>query len=215
MKRSLLIACILIFGLFVCGCTYFNSSTSKDMLPQDKYVAIRVDSTNTSTLIGTPPYTPVQPMPIPTPVPYFDYDNSKGWLGPELAPYGISSNDSLKVIVGNIRYWDTPTMSGYMGIDLRGIYALPFTFENGLTILNITGNGTVLAEYENKSIYLKPGENWTMVKTADNTTGAYLANMQNNNTFDYQNVTQMPWPVKSEQNYTFTNEGLLDKTRIR
>ena len=215
MKRSLLIVCILIFSLLICGCTYFSSNTSKDTIPSDKYVAILEEYTNSSTLIGTPPNATIRPFPIPTPVPTFDYDNSQGQLQYELGPYGITANDSFKILIGKISYFDTPTMLGYMGIGLMGVYDLPYTVDDGFTIVNVTRNGTIMAIYNNQSIILKPGENWTTTSSA-NITGAYLANKFNTSDYtDYTNMTIMPWPIHRELSYTFTNKGIFNKSLVK
>ncbi len=190
----------------------WNSITSIDTISSDKYVAILEEYTNRSTLIGTPPYTPIQPPPIPTPVPTFDYDNSNGMLKNELVPYGITVNDSFKVLIGKISYINTPTTVGYPGIGLAGAYSLPYTIEDGFTIVNIMSDGAIIATYKNLTIYLKPGKSWTTVKSGVNTTGSYLANKYNTNSLDYNNITEMQWPVKNEQTYTLTNKGIFNKS---
>lgn len=214
MKGSLLIVCILIFSFLVCGCTSLSSNTSKDAIPSDKYVAILEEYTNQSTLIGTPPRVTISPLPIPTPDPTFDYNNQLGQLQYELGPYGITVNDSFKILVGKISLYDTPITLGYMGIGLTSVYTLPYTMDAGFTIVNVTSNGTIFAMYQNQSIILKPGENWTTTSSANITLG-YLANKFNTSEYmDYTNMTIQPWPVHNDLTYTFTNRGLLNKSLI-
>jgi len=211
MKRSLLIVCILTFSLMVCGCTY---NTTKGTIASDKYVAILEVYTNQSTLIGTPPYITVHPIPIPTPVPMLDFDNSQGVTKRYLQDYGVAVNDSFKVFLFQESFTDTPTTWGFLGMSVRGVYGLPYVADEGFTIVNVTGNGTVMATFGDRSIILKPGENTTIVVSGGNTTGAYLANINGNNTYDFMNTTAMPWPVQNERIYTFTNEGIFNKSRL-
>lgn len=220
MKHSFLIICILILFVIVCGCT-INSNTTKDVLPTDKYVAVLEEYTNTSTLIGNTTYSPVQPMPIPTPRPIFYYNNSQG-MSSYLKSYGINVNDNFKILLGKISYIDTPTEVGYKGMTqtgeyvplytLTGIYTLPYTIENEFTILNITQNGTIIAIYKNQTIYLQSGENRTFIIHSENITGFYLANTVNTNIYDFKNITELPWPIHNEISITITNKGIFNKS---
>ena len=82
MKRSLLIACILIFSLLVCGCT----STSQNVLPSDQFVAVYVEMRDNGAIVsGTYPY-PGMAMPI------YPYELPAGFTLP--------ANDSLKILLG-------------------------------------------------------------------------------------------------------------------
>jgi hypothetical protein len=214
MRHYLRIVCILVFAIMACGCIYNSTDSSIGMISSDRYVAILVDHTNHSTLIGTTPYTPIQPPPIPTPTPMFDYDNSHGMLKGELSQYGVTVNDSFKVLIGKIYYIDTPTTVGCLGMDIKGVYALPYTVEDELTLVNVTSNGTIIATFENQTIYMEPGQDWAATIASANTTGAYLANTKNNNSFDYSNMSVMPWPVTSEISARFTNKGIFNKSNL-
>ena len=225
MKHSLLIVCIIIFSLMICGCTSFNSTskissntssnTSQDTIPSDMYVGVLEEYTNQSTLIGTPPYTPFPPMPIPTPMPVLDFDNSQGYTEVYLWNTNSPINDSFKGFILKEYLVSTPTQYGYAGeIYAKAVYDLPYTVEGGFIIENITSNGTILARYKNQSIVLGPGENTTIIMSSVNKTGVYLANKVNSSPYDYFNATLMPWPVTNEQVYTFTNEGIYNKSLI-
>ena len=211
MKRCLIIVCILAFGLIICGCT---SDTPKDTIASDKYVAILEVHTDHSTLIGTPPYTQIQPPPIPTPVPVLDFDNSHGVTKDYLQECGVAVNDGFKALLFQESYIDTPTTIGFQRIAMGGIYSLPYTMDVGFTIVNITSNGTIMATCDNRSIMIMPGENMTISVSGVNTTGAYLANRYGNNSFDWGNMTELPWPVHNEQVYVFTNEGIFNKSLL-
>jgi len=151
-------------------------------------------------------------MPIPTPVPMLDFDNSHGATKRYLQDYGVTINDSFKVFLFRESFIDTPTSLGFLGMGVNGVYDLPYTIVDGFNIVNITSNGTIMATYNDQSITLRPGENMTMTIGSINTTGAYLANKINNNTYDFANTTAMPWPVHNEQTYILTNEGIFNKS---
>jgi hypothetical protein len=218
MRRILLIAGVLIFSLLMCGCTYINSNSSQNTIPSDKYVGIFEYYYNSSTLIGTPPYPTVVPAASTLAPPGFNFST----MG---LPPG-EMNDSLKILLFKQIYQETPTEIACTGEDLYGIYSLPYTVEDGYTITNITSNGTVLATYKNQSIILKPGV-WplptqTINTSGVNTTGAYIANINNinitaylrsgHNTLPANDFPIMPWPVHNEQNFQFINEGIFNKS---
>lgn len=224
MKPRSLIGCMLISAILICGCTYYGSSSSKDALSMDNYVALLEEYNNKSVLIGNTTYTPVQPMPIPTPRPIFYYD-SPG-MSNILQDYSINVNDSFKILLGKISSINSPTAVGYIGTtlageygppySLSGIYTLPCSIENALTISSISKNGTILAIANNKAICLKPGENFTFIIGHENVTGSYFANIANKSIYDfYMNPTQMPWPVTNEVSITITNEGIFDKSILK
>jgi hypothetical protein len=83
-------------------------------------------------------------------------------------------NDSLLVVYG-----DGSSLGGAMGggaaTMLNGAYALPYT-QSGLTISSVKENGAVTIEYENGTILLSPGENWTLTTSEIRTVESYDGN---------------------------------------
>lgn len=210
MKRCLLILCILFLDLLICGCTTYNSNTLTDKLPQDKYVVIYEEYYNNSTLIGNTTYKPSDPWPIPVPILPFDYNNSTDFLDKVGLITNGSVNDSFKILYGKMAYTESPTAYGWEGVDSKGVYDLPFTPEDRFSIVNIYRNGTIYAIFDNESIYLKPGDNWTSPVTTGTMMGVYHTNdipQPSNGTVIY-----FPWPVSYNMSYTITNMGMYNKS---
>lgn len=102
MKRCLLIVCILIFSLLICGCTTSN----QNVLPSNKFVAMTLIVRDSGEVVSdkTPMSMGAQPMPS-----FFDY------------PYGYNAsnnpadsplkNKSLKLFVGVINVNDDPAFN--------------------------------------------------------------------------------------------------------
>jgi hypothetical protein len=88
---------------------------------------------------------------------------------------GFDVNDSLLAVYG-----DGGSLGGAMGggaaTMLSGVYALPYS-ENGLTISSVTDNGTMTIEYNNETILLLPGENWTRITSEIRMVDNYRGNM--------------------------------------
>ena len=210
MKRSLLIICILISCLLICGCTSNDSNTLKDTLLSDKYVVVYEEYYNNSTLIGNTTYRPSDPWPVPVPLLPFDYNNSTGFLDKVGLITSGSVNNSFKILYGKMAYGESPTAYGWNGVISQGIYELPFIPENGFNIVNISRNGTVYATYGNESICLKPGDNWTSPVTTGTMIGVYHTDdipLPSNGTVIY-----FPWPVSYNMSYTITNMGMYNKS---
>ena len=212
MKRSLLIVCILILIILVDGCTNLNSSTTKnksniinDTIPADKYIAVYEEYTNTSSLIGNTTYIPLSPMPIPYPTLPFDYNNSTGNVLNMLSNTYII-NDSFKILYGNMEHYYSPWAYGDEGTFLCGVYELPFTVEDGFTISKVAGNGTIYAAYNNESILLNPGDNWTSPIITGTGMGRYYT--------DYANNTFYSWPISYNTSFTITNMGIYNKSLL-
>jgi hypothetical protein len=212
MKRSLLIVCILIFGLLLCGCVNDNSNNAKDMLPADKYVAIYEEYTVNSKLIGNTPYKPGPPFWSPTPFMPSDYDNSSGIMGQFLASYGYNVNDSFKILYGKRFNYDNPVVYGQGGFHIAGIYELPYAIDEGFTIVNISKNGTIYATYDNQSIYLKVGDTWASSITTRNETGRYYTYDIPNQTTG--NITYFDWPVQTNTSFKIANKGIYGKALL-
>lgn len=106
-------------------------------------------------------------------------------------------NDSLLVVYG-----DGSSLGGAMGggaaTMLYGAYALPYT-ERGFSIMSVMKNGTVTIEYDNETILLSPGENWTQITSEVRVIDNYSGNKSR------INVTTMDRIV---------NYGLLNKKDI-
>ncbi len=212
MKRSSLIVCILISILLICGCTTINSNTLNDTLPSDRYVAIYQEYTINSKLIGNTSYKPGPPIPLPSPFMPSDYDNSSGIMGYFLASYGYNVNDSFKILYGKRFNLDTPVDYGQGGFGIYGIYDLPYTIDEGFSVVNISKNGTIYATYNNQSIYLKVGDTWASPITTKNETGRYLTYDIPNQTMG--NITYFDWPVQTNTSFTITNKGLYSKALL-
>jgi hypothetical protein len=182
------------------------------MIPSDRYVAISEFYLNSSTLIGTPPYPISWPPFNPGLLVGFDPNNSHGDLSFQLQHFGVTVNNSLKILFYNLRWDDKPTSRGGVGESMYGIYSLPYTTEDGFTITNITSNGTLMAIYKNRSVILLPGDNRTFNVSDINTTGTYNAFTANksNNPEDPYNYAPMTWQVHNVQNFTLTNEGMFN-----
>lgn len=182
------------------------------MLPTDKYVAVYEEYTINSKLIGNTTYKPGPPIPIPTPLMPSDYDNSSGIMGYLLASYGYNVNDSFKILYGKTFFSDTPVGYGQGGFGIYGIYELPYTIDEGFSVVNISKNGTIYATYNNQSIYLKVGDTWASPITTKNEIGRYYTYDIPNQTTG--NITYFDWPVQTNTSFTLTNKGIYSKTLL-
>lgn len=208
MKRSLLIIGAIIIGSLICGCTYYNSNSSKDILPSNKYVAVYEDYYNNSTLIGTTPYTPAEPWEIPLPEMSFDYNNSSGLTSQLLLSNGDWVNDSFKILLGQMTTLHGPQTQGRYGAFNHGVYSFPYTIEGVFTILNVTKNGTIIAVSDNESIILKPGDTWKSPVISGTTMGLY-----HTIGIPYPtNIINYDWPISYNTAFTITNMGIYNKS---
>jgi hypothetical protein len=212
MRRGLLIVCILIYSLLTCGCTGYELNNSKDTLPTDKYVGVYEEYNINSKLIGNTPYKPGPQIPLPSPFMPSDYDNSTGIMGYILTSWGSNVNDSFKILYGKRFTSDTPVNYGQGGFGICGIYELPYTIDEGFSVVNISKNGTIYATYNNQSIYLKVGDTWASPITTKNETGRYYTYDIPNQTTG--NITYFDWPVQTNTSFTITNKGLYSKALL-
>ena len=194
-------------SIVACGCI----SDKNDTISTNNYVAILEEYTNSSTLIGNVTLSPAPPTPIPTAIPYFDYNNSQGHMFSRLKDSGYAINDSFKILFGKIIYIYSPVTSGPLGLATFGIYDLPYTIEDGFTIINLTSEGNIYATYNNKSILLKPGDSWESPITTVTGVGYYYTSDVLNNKTNFIKVT---WPVYYNTSYTITNKGIHGKSLI-
>lgn len=210
MKRSFLIFSILSFIVVLCGCIN-PGSNMEDKIPSDKYVAIYEEYTNTSKLIGNTTYVPGWQSPIPGPIMPFDYNNSSGLISTFQFEAPIV-NDSLKILYGKMIHIDNPNVYGDEGVFLSCIYDLPYTNENGFTIMNVTRNGTINAVYDNGPIILRPGDSWTSPITSGTTMGSYYT--MDPRLYNSSNgiLPYLPWPVSYNRSFTITNKGIYSKS---
>lgn len=211
MRYLLTIACLLLFAALCCGCTTNDQNTS-NTLPKDKYVAIYEEYNNSSTLIGNTSYTPGNPWPMPGVVLPFDYHNSSGRLIYSWYD-GCTVNDSFKILYGKMSYIDNPVAYGFDGTFVNGIYELPVSPEIGLTIVNVTRDGTIIATCNNNSFSLKPGENWTSTLITGTALGQYytldLPLPNQDGTIPY-----ISWPVNYTISIKITNMGIYSKSLL-
>lgn len=227
MSRSwiLLTALILmISALAVSGCTLNSpavptqndtqNSTHDDQqtsLPPDKYVAVEEHQQVTSRLAnGSNPF---KRWAGPRPV-FFNYDgsaNGSDWTldiswrndNPNYGYYPLI-NDSFKVLYGSTYYHDVDMRATRTGIRITGIYGFPHTSETGFTLENVDRNGTVYARYNNTSLVLKPGEQWTSPVTATEIksyNGTYMDNF-----YAYTAEFNTTW--------TLSNLDILEKANL-
>lgn len=180
-------------------------------LSQDKYVAVEEHQQVTSRLVnGSNPFTHwAGPQPV-----YFNYDgsaNGSDWTlsiswrndNPNYGYYPVV-NDSFKMLYGSTYHRDVDMRATRTGIRITGIYGFPHTSEAGFTIENVDRNGTVYARYNNISIVLKPGEQWTSPVTATEVRSY-------NGTF-----IDKPYAYTAEFNTTWTlsNLGVIEKANL-
>jgi hypothetical protein len=174
-------------------------------------VAVYEEYTNSSRLIGNTTYMPFGPWPIPMPIIPFDYQNSSG----DLISLGIINsttiNDSFKILCGRMNNIDNPNAYGQSGVWVTCVYMLPYTNEDGFTIMNISGNGTIYAIYNNESIYLKPGETWSSPVTTGTTIGSYSTLVPRVFNSSTGIVPYFPWPISFNASFTITNKGIYSK----
>jgi hypothetical protein len=151
MKHSLLIACIIISSLLICGCTSSNSNTSKDNY-SGKYIVIDEVKQVAAKVIDVRPNnsTPF-PMFMNDATPYPVYPDQPG-------KYGVTVNSSLSILCFNYYSLYGP----FRNItSVRGIYNFPYQLESGVTILGIDQNGTIKMCYSNETFNLDNGTFWS------------------------------------------------------
>jgi hypothetical protein len=89
-------------------------------------------------------------------------------------------------------------MGGGAATMLSGAYALPYS-ESGLTITSVTNDGTVAIDYEDGTIVLSPGEDWTRITSEVQMVNNYRGSMSRINVTTTDRIV---------------NYGLLNKNEI-
>lgn len=198
MKRSLLIICILILSLFICGCTASNQNA----LPSSKYVVIYQEVHDAGQIVsGNFPSTHVGDAYPPI---SFFYNNTTYSALDGMHPV----NGSLKVLFG--MYTQQESREGLRnGLNVVEIYDFPSTPEPGLTIDGVDKNGTVDMIYDNTSVALSSGSSWTAPPTPEwneTHTITYLSGMNGQN-----NATNYTYTIQYNRTLTIENKGVIDK----
>jgi|AGTN01.2.fsa_nt_gi hypothetical protein len=210
-------ACLLLIFIVciaaISGCAADKKNTA-DSLSDDKYVAVQENYLTRCTLINgsynLPPHiTPPDP---------FIYDGSlngsnivgsgqAGWsnLRPEnLNNYYPEVNDSFKALYGTLYYRDLAPSDTSTGLRVRGVYSLPYTFQSGFVLQDIDRNGTVYGSYDNVSIVLHEGEQWTSPTFNEVKSGGGTG------------MDQKPFSYVASFNttWTITNIGMFEKSNL-
>jgi hypothetical protein len=185
MKRSLLIACILIFSLLVCGCT----SSSQNVLPSNKFVAVYVEMHDDGTIIsGTYPY-PGMAMPA------YSFDLP--------ANFTLPANDSLKIFLGVQNFSDSRVRLT-VNFKETEVYAFPYSISPEITIDGVDRNGTVEMSYDNKSINITSGANWVSPVTS-------VWNETNTVSYPPENGTNYTYTLQFKRTWMVENKGVFNK----
>jgi hypothetical protein len=211
-RKACLPLTLIICLVAISGCLA-NNKISGDSLPADKYVAVQEDLSTSCTLIegsyNLPPHITLPPLP-------FFYDgsaNGSNWASrtswknayPQLNNnYYPAVNDSFKVLYGTIYYRDIAPRDTRTGMRIRGVYGLPYACESGFVLQNIDRNGTIYGSYDNTSIVLRIGEQWTSPVFTEIKSG--------NGT----GMDQKPFSYTANFNttWTITNLGIFDKANL-
>jgi hypothetical protein len=151
----------------LCGCTNGDSDPGNSMATGE-YVAVQENYLTDCTII-TGSYNLPPHITLPN---VFIYDGSLngssiaggGWsnLRPEYFDnYYPEVNRSFKALYGTIYYRDLAPGDTSTGVRIRGVYSMPYGFQSGFVLQDIDRNGTVYGSYNNASIVLHRGEQWT------------------------------------------------------
>ena len=182
MTRSLLIICILIVSLLICGC----SVSDQNVLPSNKFAAVYVEMHDDGTLVsGAYPY-PGGAMPA------YSFDLP--------ANFTLPANDSLKIFLGVQNFSDSIVR---LTVDLKEteVYAFPYPISPEITIVGVDKNGNVNLLFNNKSINLSSRASWaspvTLVWNQTNTVG-----------FNGSNYT---YTIQFNRTWTVENKGVFNK----
>jgi hypothetical protein len=168
------------------------SNQTADELPSGNYIVLEEMDNTTSTI-----YEGTYGLPqLVQPIFYVNYDYSRehGYSNADL-------NDSLKVVYVNYELHKA-TPRSYGGPAIYGIYSLPKTINDNLTIVDVARNGTIHIRYDNQSIYLKTGDVWhAPIK--------YWTESDSGLSLD-----EIPWSYKANSSETIVikNIGLFDKS---
>jgi hypothetical protein len=199
----LLIVCLIL----ICGCL----GTSSNSLPSNKYVAVEEYMFTNCTLIegNLSWFMPHITLPV-----IFNYDGSVNgsnwadgsswWKSGPGDYYYPTINDSFKVLYGTIYYRELDPYDTSTGLRVRGVYGFPYTFQSGFSIDSIDKNGTVFGSYNNTSIVLKVGDQWT--------TPAFT--MTNRKTVTGPDQIPHSYLASFNTTWTISNLGTFDKANI-
>lgn len=183
MKRNLLIVCILIFSLLICGC----SVSDQNVLSSNKFVAVYVEMHDDGTLVsGTYPYFGGAKPPYPFDLP---------------ANFTLPTNDSIKILLGVQNISDS-TAGITADIKVTEIYAFPYSISPEITLVSVDKNGIVNLLFSNKSISLSSGDRWASPVTLV---------WNQTNTLDY-NGANYTYTIQFNRTWTIENKGVFNKT---
>ena len=155
---------VLLLLVTCAGCTGL-SQRPEGFPPSGQYAFLEHRLMYTGTLVsGTCPAPAISVSPY-----IFDAD-TKTLAG--IVPF--ETNGSLLIVYG-----EETTLSGAYGSggygELSGAYALPYTNGN-LTVNGFTKDGTMYLSYNNQTLALEPGTQWTDISTGTETTRACTVN---------------------------------------
>lgn len=202
---SSLVLLLIIIWIFISGCLMYGNEGA-NILSSDKYVALYEEFRETSNITeGIYVGPPMLALPPPEEYSVFDYSGSKGY------GWYPKANESLKILYGTYYFHRTPERQWVDNLKVRGIYGYPYIMESNFTILDVYDNGTVYASYDNQSIFLKVGNEWTSHTTSriinvsymgyDSPTSTELKNLY------YKAVVNTTWTVK--------NMGMYNKSNLK
>jgi len=209
--RIFLAILLILFMVTLSGCAS-NITSSGNSLPHDKYVAIEEYMKTNCTIINGS-YNSLPHITLPA---FFDYDGSANGSNPAEGSswtgfqsyisnnYYPAVNDSFKVLYGSAYYRDVAPMDTRTGVMIKGIYSYPYVCDSGFVLRDIDRNGTIYGSYNNTSIVLRRGEQWT--------TPLYTDIKSNSGT----DMFQKPFSYTASFNttWTITNLGILDKSNL-
>jgi len=130
-----------------------------------------------------------------------------GWANLDpgfLDNYYPAVNDSFKALYGTMYYVDLSPGDTVTGMRIRGVYNYPYICESSFELQDIDLNGTLYGSFENTSIVLRSGEQWTSPVVTEIKSGGGTGLDQNH--FSYTARYNTTW--------TITNLGLFDKANL-
>lgn len=153
---------MIIFVIMPGGCIGSNNTSNSST---NKYIVINEVKQVNAKVVEGQLYNFTSPMMFmndATPEPVYPDQPGK---------YNVNVNSSLKML-----YFGYYSLYGpYRNItSVRGIYSYPYQLDSGVIILGSDQNGTVLMSYNNESINLDLGKDWSSPITStniENTTG--------------------------------------------
>lgn len=197
------LALILLLALATCALIVSDCvSGGRDVLPQDRYLAVEEQLIVECRLInGTYP----EPMFV-APPPTFVYDGvqESSYYQPH-SGYYPAVNDSFKILYGTL--YSREIVPGFSndGLKIMGVYSFPYTGESGFTIQDIAGDGTIHASYNKTPIVLKVGEQWVFPITSENKSRNGTGGV-GNKPYSFTAMYSTTWTVR--------NLGIYDKANL-